>query len=109
MPSTIVRRSSSSARKFGRIAGGDRGDELLPRLGLRHELHLHLEVVLRLVEALDQGLHERVALGLGHAELKAHGRRAPRPPRPEQRLLPPREIGGRDGAGRGHGLEQLPP
>jgi len=39
---------------IGRIAGGDGGDELLPGLRLRHEFQLHLEILLRLVEALDQ-------------------------------------------------------
>src|SRR5207247_562408 len=44
-------------RDVGRRAGGDGGDELLPRLRLWHELHLHLEVLLRLVEALGERLH----------------------------------------------------
>ena len=78
----------------------------MPGLGLRHELHLHLEVILDLVESLHQGVDQRVALGLGYAELEADRRGTPGAARAEQRLLPPLELGGGDGAGGSHGLEQ---
>ena len=91
----------------GWTAGGDRGDELLPGLRLGHELHLDLEVLLRLVEALDERLHEGIALGLGHAELEADRSGPPRSARPDQGLLPPGEVRRREGTGGGHGLQDL--
>src|SRR2546422_1309822 len=92
----------------GWVVGGDGRDELLPRLRLRHELDLHLEVLLRLVETLCERLDERRALGLGDTELEPHRLRPPRPAGTDEGLLPPREVGGRDDAGRGHRLEELP-
>src|SRR5207244_3430560 len=92
----------------GWVVGGDGRDELLPRLRLRHELDLHLEVLLRLVETLGERLDERRALGLGDAELEPHRLGTPRPAGADEGLLPPREVGGRDDAGRGHRPEELP-
>src|SRR2546430_1974126 len=50
----------------------------------------------------------RSALGLGDTELEPHRLRPPRPAGTDEGLLPPREVGGRDDAGRGHRLEELP-
>src|SRR5262249_27707875 len=91
-----------------RTASRDGRDQLLARLRLRYEFHLHFEVLLRLVEPLDERLHKCVALRLRHAELKAHGCCTPGPPGTHQRFFPPREVGGGDGSYRGHGFEQLP-
>ena len=63
--------------EIGRTAAGDRADQLLTRLRLRHVFDLHREILLRLIEALDQRIHQRDARRLGNAPLEAHRLGAP--------------------------------
>jgi len=84
--------------EIGRAAGADGADQLLARLRLRHVLNLHHEVLLGLVEALDQGIHERNACRLGNAPLEAHRLGPPGPARCDEGSVPPAKIGGGDDA-----------
>ena len=79
--------------QIGRIAAGDRADQLLPRLRLRHIFDRDRKILLRLVEALGEGVHQRDARRLRHAPLEADGLGAPGLFRRNQRLVPPGEIG----------------
>src|SRR5205823_12541848 len=55
----------------------------------------------------SERLHERGALGLRHAELKAHGLSTPRASRRDQWLFPPGQLSRGQRAGGSHALEDL--
>jgi hypothetical protein len=92
--------------QIGRAAGGDRTDQLLPRLRLRNVFDLQDEIFLRLVEALDQRIHQGDARRLGNAPLETHRFGAPRPARGNERSLPPGKIGRRDHARAGQRVQE---
>ena len=93
--------------EIGRTSAGDRADEFLTRLRLRHVFHLHRKILLRLIEALDQRVHQRDAGRLGNAPLKAYRLGAPSLARGNQRIIPPSQIGRGDDARTGQGVQQL--
>ena len=93
--------------EIGRTSAGDRADELLTRLRLRHVFDLHREILLRLIEALGQRVHQRDARRLGNAPLKAHRLGAPGLARANERSIPPGQIGCGDDARTGQCVQQL--
>src|SRR5579864_4712515 len=95
-----------SLTEIGRTAGADRADQLLTRLRLGHVLDPDLEILLRLIEALDQRVHQRDARRLGNTPLEAHRRSAPGLSRRYEGGRPPAQISCSDHARRDELLEK---
>src|SRR6185295_304337 len=79
-----------------RASASDRADELLTCLCLRHVFDLYCKILLGLIEAFYQRVHQCNTRRLGNAPLKADWLGAPSLARGNERSIPPGQVGRSD-------------